>query len=639
MSRLICPSREELHRLRKPLEVGERQVLEFFDRLLPEDWEIYVQPHLNGLRPDFVLLHPHAGIAVFEVKDWDLDAMPYYVRQQGGLVSLWCRDAGGKDFPRKDEPIEKVVRYKREILDLYCPRLGIRAGEAPQIKSTVTAGVIVPTATTERIRTLLRPIREHLCLLGSSEPYHPLAGGDALHAGDISAVFPWGRHSTSRWMTPELADDLRAWLVEPDHAAAQREPLPLNGEQRKIATTRTATGYRRTRGPAGCGKSLALAARAAQLSAEGKDVLVVSFNITLLHYLKDLAVRYPHPRDSITSRVTWLHFHDWCKRVCQEASMEEEYRSLFRDRGQTSAEGEDEQPDDIFESLMPELVGRAIEAEGALVTRFDAVLVDEGQDFNLTWWNLLRKVHHHGGEMLLAADVTQDLYNRSAKWTDESMRGAGFAGDWGRLEGCYRFPRLLISHLRRFVEEQLPSSDINVPAEVEGDLFEQPLGLRWLQVAEEESVEACVQAICDITSAASPAVPWADITLLVGTHELGLRCVQALEAPPRGIKVNHVFGGDHASRKRRKMGFWMGDARLKAATVHSFKGWESRTMVVHIGRARTPAERSAAYVSLSRLRRSEKGSFLTVVCSAPQLEAYGRTWPVFENRLMVGQSR
>jgi hypothetical protein len=69
VSRFICPSREELGRLRTPLTAGERWVLKFFDRHLPGGWEIYVQPHISGLRPDFILLHPHAGIAVFEVKD------------------------------------------------------------------------------------------------------------------------------------------------------------------------------------------------------------------------------------------------------------------------------------------------------------------------------------------------------------------------------------------------------------------------------------------------------------------------------------------------------------------------------------------------------------------------------------------
>ncbi len=522
-------------------------------------------------------------------------------------------------------------------MNLYCPRLGIRAGEAPQIKSAVTAGVIVPTATTARIRDLLRPIHEHLGLLGGSEPYHPLAGGNALDAGDLAAVFPWGRRTTSKWMTPELAGDLRAWLVEPDHAAAQRDPLPLNARQRELATTRTGTGYRRVRGPAGSGKSLSLAARAAHLSAEGKQVLVVAYNLTLLHYLRDLAVRYPDPRKSITSRITWLHFHGWCKRVCQEAGMEEDYRRLWRDRtgGLADGDADDEPLAALLEHDLPALVGRAIDAGSDDVSHYDAILVDEGQDYHLEWWNLLRRVLRPGGEMVLAADTAQDLYTRSVRWTDGSLENAGFrGGGWFRLEGSHRFPPDLVPHLRRFAEQHIPGKDIDLPTAVQGDLFES-VRLQWVQVPAASVVEACVRAASDMTQAAAPAIPWADITLLVRSHKLGLRCVEALNT--RGVEVAHVFGTDHKERKRRKLGFWMGDARMKAATVHSFKGWESRAMVVHVGNAGTPAERSAVYVALSRLKRNPAGSFLTVVCSAPELEAYGSTWPVFENRGLAAQ--
>lgn len=606
-------------------------MLDFFDRHLADGWEIYVQPHLNGLRPDFVLLHPQAGIAVFEVKDWDLDAMTYSVRGEGGSASLWCQIGGGKPFRRKDSPVEKVVRYKREILDLYCPRLGIRAGDDQRIRSAVTAGIVVPTATTERIRDLLRPIREHLGLLGSCEPYHPLTGGDALDAGDLSGVFPWGRHRTSQWMTPELASDLRAWLVEPDCSVAQRDPLPLNPRQRELASNRTVTGYRRVRGPAGSGKSLSLAARAAHLSAEGKEVLVVSYNLTLLHYLRDLAVRYPDPRKSIVSRITWLHFHDWCKRVCHEAGMHKEYRQLWRARagvGSPGVDGDDEPPSALLEQDLPNLVGRAIAAGGDEVSRYDAILVDEGQDFDLEWWGLLRRVLRPGGEMMLAADTAQDLYTRSSRWTDGSLENAGFrGGNWFRLEGSHRFPPDLVRHLRRFAKQYLSGKDLDLPTAVQGDLFES-VRLQWLQVPAWRAVEACVQAVADMTQAGAPAIPWADIALLVGTHELGLRCVKALKT--RGVEVVHVFGLNHKEKKRGKLGFWMGDARMKAASVHSFKGWESRAIVVYVDRAGTPAERSAVYVALSRLKRCPTGSFLTVICSAPELEAYGRTWPAFE---------
>ncbi len=287
----------------------------------------------------------------------------------------------------------------------------------------------------------------------------------------------------------------------------------MNSDQREVATTRTQTGYRRVKGPAGCGKSLAVAARAlTHLAGEGKEILVVSFNITLLHYLRDLAVRYPHPRESVVQGTTWLHFHDWCKRVCQEAGMEADYRRLFG-APDPDDEEDDEERSDLFEVNLPDLVGRALDKAADEVSRFDAILVDEGQDFNLTWWGLLRRVCHEGGEMLLAADITQDLYSRSCHWTDERMLGAGFRGDWFKLDGCYRFPRELIPHLRRFTEEFLSGSDINIPSEVQGDLFCQPLKLRWLQMPQEKAVDACVRAVCDLTSA-SPTVAWADITLL-----------------------------------------------------------------------------------------------------------------------------
>jgi len=52
MARFVSPPVSEFDKLRQPLTAGERLVFEFFDKHLVEDWEIYIQPHLNGLRPD-----------------------------------------------------------------------------------------------------------------------------------------------------------------------------------------------------------------------------------------------------------------------------------------------------------------------------------------------------------------------------------------------------------------------------------------------------------------------------------------------------------------------------------------------------------------------------------------------------------
>jgi hypothetical protein len=141
-----------------------------------------------------------SGIAVFEVKDWDLDAMPYSIRTNGSYVSLWCQNRDGKWFRRTDHPVERIVQYKQEILDLYCPRLGSRLGEHPEVASVVTAGVIIPTASARRIQELFHPFQAYCGLRGKKAEYYPLVGGDTLARGDLYRVFPWAAHQRkSRW--------------------------------------------------------------------------------------------------------------------------------------------------------------------------------------------------------------------------------------------------------------------------------------------------------------------------------------------------------------------------------------------------------------------------------------------------------
>jgi superfamily I DNA and RNA helicase len=120
---------------------------------------------------------------------------------------------------------------------------------------------------------------------------------------------------------------------------------------------------------------------------------------TLWHYLRDLAVRYPEPKKSIISRVTWLHFHEWCKRSCIQAGLSAEYADLWRRHfgGHDDSFIENDEPlDQMLETDLPALAERAITEGEEDVPRYDAILVDEGQDFNLKWWTLLRGVRREG---------------------------------------------------------------------------------------------------------------------------------------------------------------------------------------------------------------------------------------------------
>ena len=435
MVRRIDPPRDSFAQLPTPLTIGEQQLVGLFDQKLPEEWEIYVQPHLNGLRPDIVLLHPRVGVAVFEVKDWNLAAMQYYAKVERGRTVLMARDRNGKHFSREgDNPINKILLYKRELFELYCPRLNDQAGLA-----VITAGLVFPVARCDDVERVFGPFRQRHDEMRKWPQYYPIIGAEALSCGDINAIFPENGRSSSQVMSEDIAEDLRGWLKEPYSSQQQRKPLELDARQRDLATTRTDTGYRRIKGPAGCGKSVVLAARASELAAKGQHVLVVSFNITLLNYLRDLAVRHVAPRKVLRRQIDFLNFHYWCKRVCRNTGHIADYNDLWRG----SLEDGDLDSEPVLVESLAHLVQRIYRDDpgGTACTRYDAIFVDEGQDFQPSWWQTLRLALKPGGEMVLVADKTQNIYATAAKWTEDAMANAGFRGPWTRCVGSVGYGR------------------------------------------------------------------------------------------------------------------------------------------------------------------------------------------------------
>jgi hypothetical protein len=618
MKRLIDPPPDALHRLRTPLTDGEWRVFEFFDRLLPPGWEIYIQPHLNGLRPDFVLLHPNAGIAVFEVKDWELAQGRYEYRQddtRGGLV-FHVRDSAGNECADGRDPLRTIRGYYEEVYELYCPRLDRRAG-----KALITAGLIFTEADRDQVSQVFGNALQRYKEPRRYPQTWPISSRDDLQAGNVRAVFPKAYSQPSRYMTPEVAEDLRTWLREPSVAADQRMPFRLDARQRELVETRTRTGYRRIKGPAGSGKSLVLAALAAELSAKGGDVLVVSFNVTLLNYLRDRAVQWRQMSRRECDQITWLNFHYWCKRVCREAGHEHDYRRLWAEAGDDNAK-RSEVLDEQLASLVNELLSNAHNC--GQVDTYDAILVDEGQDFRLSWWEALRRVLRPGGEMVLVADATQDLYGTAGRWTDEAMTGAGFRGEWTRLEGNYRIPESLIPRIRDFASRFIPAERRDVPRTRQMEFDHCPCKARWIQTDPGHLAEQCVDAVLHASGWLGSAGSNADIVFLASSNPLGRRVAETLAA--KDVRMLHTFDCEQRNARQSKLAFFMGDSRMKGTTIHSFKGWETRMLIVGVEPRACLEAKTALYVALTRVKRHERGSIVIVVCAEPSLAEYGATW-------------
>jgi hypothetical protein len=73
-----------------------------------------------------------------------------------------------------------VNLYKKEIFDLYCPRLPTKNGWG-----AITAGVIFPFASTDRVKALLAPFRKNED--DRNAKYEPISGIEAIESGALSA--------------------------------------------------------------------------------------------------------------------------------------------------------------------------------------------------------------------------------------------------------------------------------------------------------------------------------------------------------------------------------------------------------------------------------------------------------------------
>lgn len=305
-----------------------------------------------------------------------------------------------------------------------------------------------------------------------------------------------------------------------------------------------------------------------------------------------------------------------------ESGNEDDYKALW--------ENSDE--DDVLNIALPALVNRIIDTVPDEVTHYDAVLVDEGQDFMPHWWALLRKVCLDKGEMLLVADATQDIYDTAKSWTDEAMKGAGFSGGWAELETSYRLPQLAMDKVCEFATEFMPPELVNLPKSAQLGLAIEPCNLRWVQVNESNAIDVCCDELMRlaIENNFNDGLSITDSTFLCDSKKLGFEVIKKLGS--KGVKTVHTFAHDDKESRRQKVGFYMGDARIKATTLHSFKGWESRALVIYVSNKTDLKTLALIYTGLTRLKRHEEGSCLTVVSCSEKLLEYGKKWPEFESK-------
>ncbi|MFA6290668.1 MAG: NERD domain-containing protein [Victivallales bacterium] len=144
------------------------------------------------------------------------------------------------------------------------------------------------------------------------------------------------------------------------------------------------------RGCAGSGKTVLAVKKAHELATDGRTVLLLAYNSMLCENLK-------HAVTGMADRITAITYHDLCKKHMAECGMKLP---------------EIKDGDAFWQAELPAEFMKALEMKPM---KFDAVIVDEGQDFHENYWTSVKELVRPDGWFYIFYDPDQNPYNKELK--------------------------------------------------------------------------------------------------------------------------------------------------------------------------------------------------------------------------------
>jgi superfamily I DNA/RNA helicase len=433
-------------------------------------------------------------------------------------------------------------------------------------------------------------------------PYLHLLGRDTINENGINNLIKLARlvGKTSYLFDDLLYQSFRRFLNTPHHSPDVGINITYTPRQ-KILIESSAGTRQKIRGVAGSGKTKVLAGRAVNAYCRTQNtVLVLTFNLTLRNYIHDriseVRLSFPWSGFEITN------YHQFFKQQANNYNLS--YDDFFM--------ADDE---NFFDSVTES------------IQRYDAILVDEVQDYNQSWLKILVKYFlSSDGEFVVFGDEKQNIYNRKMG-EDRFPQIPTILGRWNELKQSFRLDNATLQITQAFQRQYFVNRYV-LDEDVEpqqNNLFDEKGAIIYQSVAG-GSIDDLYNLIQ--TKISEINVHPNDIVILASAYE----SIRELEYRFRTLKHENTTNAGETKeefdrnksmygegtkkfkqaldeiRHGRKLHFWANAGTTKFCTIHSFKGWEADTVILIVSEMQNTDNDicldELMYVALTRTQRN-----------------------------------
>lgn len=326
---------------------------------------------------DFVVVHPRFGYLVLEVKQGKIGftSGQWYEEKQHGPQLL------------AKNPVVQAQKAMYAILQRYKEKAG-----SDFFPLSIRYGLWFPEC--RHVWGQLPASLERDCILLEDALDAP---EEAVRRAFAAPERPPQRGAIDCLINKVLAPAFKTFArldeeIDRYDRAAQRV---LTEEQERILEETELDRRKVFLGAAGTGKTFVAMEKARRLAAAGKRVFLTCYNKNLAAFM----------RKQVPAEVVCQNFHDFLLETLQR-----EGKAL-----EVPSEGEDQSR--FFDETLPTR-GFDHYSCAPLEDKFDAVIVDEGQDFSGNWYTCLQAMlrDEADGEFYVFADPNQDLFRHNMDW-------------------------------------------------------------------------------------------------------------------------------------------------------------------------------------------------------------------------------